>query len=86
MVGDEIGNENFIPLMQTARSCPSAANLKGYAALLQEEYQRRQMLELMDDIRYNLEAGTLEAVRETMKYFDARYSKLKTTKDKIIPV
>ncbi|EPE9624009.1 DnaB-like helicase C-terminal domain-containing protein [Escherichia coli] len=86
MVGDEIGNENFIPLMQTARSCPSAANLKGYAALLQEEYQRRQMLELMDDIRYNLETGTLEAVRETMKYFDSRYSKLKTTKDKIIPV
>lgn len=86
MVGDEIGNENFIPLTQTARSCPSAANLKGYAALLQEEYQRRQMLELMDDIRYNLETGTLEAVRETMKYFDSRYSKLKVTKDKIIPV
>ncbi|EJH4232172.1 AAA family ATPase [Escherichia coli] len=86
IVGDEIGSENFIPLMQTARSCPSAANLKGYATLLQEEYQRRQMLELMEDIRYKLETGTLEVVRETMKYFDSRYSKLKTTKDKIIPV
>lgn len=86
LVGDEIGNENFVPLMQTARSCPSAANLKGYAQLLREEHQRRQMLELIDDMRYKLETGTLEVVKETMKDFDARYSKLRVTKDKIIPV
>ena len=86
LVGDEIGNENFVPLMQTARSCPSAANLKGYAQLLREEHQRRQMLELIDDMRYKLETGTLEVVKETMKDFDSRYSKLKVTKDKIIPV
>ncbi|ENQ0912894.1 AAA family ATPase [Escherichia coli] len=86
LVGDEIGNDNFIPLMQTARSCPSAANLKGYAELLQEEHQRRKMLDLIDEIHYKLETGTLEVVRETMKDFDTRYSKLKITKDQINPV
>ncbi len=52
MVAEECGDEYATAVMMTARSCPSAANLKGYAGRwLRSSYQRRQVLQLLDEMR-----------------------------------
>lgn len=49
LVAEGVGNENFAIVMETYRACPSAANLKGYAKVLNEYYQIRQFRKILAD-------------------------------------
>lgn len=47
MIAEAMGEENFGNVMATAKSCPSAANLKGYARIVSEYHQIREFSHLM---------------------------------------
>ncbi|WP_342755563.1 replicative DNA helicase [Pantoea sp. MBD-2R] len=47
MVAEAMGNGNFAHVMETMRSCPSAANLKGYARVVSEYATVRRFSELL---------------------------------------
>ncbi|WGM05016.1 replicative DNA helicase [Arsenophonus nasoniae] len=49
MIGEAMGEGNFGTVMDTARRCPSAANLKGYAKILADYYRVRRFTALLGD-------------------------------------
>lgn len=49
MVGEAMGSGNFGTVMETAKKCPSAANLKGYARVLADYQRVRRFTALLGD-------------------------------------
>lgn len=86
MVAEECGDGHFADIMETARSCPSAANLKGYAGMVADAYQRRQVLQLMDEMRGPISNGTLDASSQAMDEFVKRLATIRKPKQQINPV
>ncbi|MFJ5980187.1 replicative DNA helicase [Enterobacter cancerogenus] len=86
MVAEECGDEHATDVMMTARSCPSAANLSGYADMLSDQYQRRQFISVMDELRVPVSSGTLDAASQAMDELMRRLSAIRKPKSEVMPV
>lgn len=86
MVAEECGDEYATAVMMTARSCPSAANLKGYAGMVVDSYQRRQVLQLLDEMREPISNGTLDVSGRAMDDLVKRLSAIRKPRDEVKPV
>lgn len=86
MVAEGMGSEHLASIIQTAKDCPSAANLKGYAKMVTDNHNRRAMIQLMDSVRGVIENGTIEQASEAMESFLAQASDMHSSKGDIAPV
>ncbi|TDB42659.1 replicative DNA helicase [Photorhabdus luminescens] len=86
MVADAMGDGHFANVMETAKKCPSAANLKGYANMVADNHNRRKILELMDDARERIKNGTIESATESMDWFIAQVTQIRKPRDEIRPL
>lgn len=86
MVAEECGEGHFADIMQTARSCPSAANLKGYASMVADSYQRRIVLQLMDEMRGTISNGSLDAAAQAMDELAKQLCAIRKPKSQVEPV
>lgn len=86
MVAEECGDEHATDVMMTARSCPSAANLKGYASMVADNYHRRLVLQLISEMRDPIENGTIDASGQAMDELVKRLSAIRKPRDEIKPV
>ncbi|EHX8876675.1 replicative DNA helicase, partial [Escherichia coli] len=66
MVAEACGEEYFTSILMTSKNCPSAANLKGYAGMVADNYHRRLVLEIMDEMREPIQSGTIDASSQAM--------------------
>ena len=86
MVAEECGDSHFADIMETARACPSAANLRGYAGMLSDQHQRRMFLQAMDELRGDVSNGTLDNAAEAMDELMRRLSVIRKPKTEVAPV
>jgi replicative DNA helicase len=86
MVAEECGDEHATDVMMTARSCPSAANLKGYASMVADNYHRRLVLNLISEMRDPIENGTIDTSGQAMDELVKRLSAIRKPRDEIKPV
>ncbi|MDQ9179312.1 replicative DNA helicase [Cronobacter sakazakii] len=86
MVAEECGDEHFGDIIETAKSCPSAANLKGYAGMVADNYHRRLVLQLMDEMRGPIQSGTIDASGHAMDELVKRLSAIRKPRDEVRPV
>lgn len=86
MVAEECGDEHATDVMMTARSCPSAANLTGYAEMLAEQHQKRLFLHAIDEMRGQVSNGSLDASGEAMDALIKRLSTIRKPKQEVKPV
>ena len=86
MVAEECGDAHFADIMETARSCPSAANLRGYAGMLSDQHQRRMFLNAIDELRGDVSNGTLDNAASAMDELMRRLSTIRKPKTEIAPV
>lgn len=86
LVAEECGEEYAVDIMMTSRACPSAANLKGYSQLLEENYRRRQFLALCDSVRDVIQNGNTSQAEEMLRHFDQEYLKIKQPLKRLEPV
>lgn len=83
MVAEECGDEFFADIMETARACPSAANLKGYAGMVADQHNRRNVLALIDQYRGPIANGTLNNSANAMDELLNRLSAVRKPKNQI---
>lgn len=74
MVAEAMGENHFADVMETARKCPSAANLKGYAGYVAKGYADRLLVALMDEYRPRLLSGSAELREAARVEFIAKAS------------
>ena len=86
MVAEECGEEHATDVMMTARSCPSAANLTGYAEMLAEQHQKRLFLHAIDEMRGQVSNGSLDSSGEAMDALIKRLSTIRKPKQEVKPV
>ncbi|MDU2018787.1 MAG: replicative DNA helicase [Leclercia adecarboxylata] len=86
MVAEECGDAHFADIMETARSCPSAANLRGYAGMLSDQHQRRMFLNAIDELRGDVSNGTLDNASSAMDELMRRLSTIRKPKTEVAPV
>ncbi|EML7932265.1 replicative DNA helicase [Providencia rettgeri] len=86
MVAEAMGDKHFADIMQAAKDCPSAANLKGYATMVTDNHNRREMISLMDQHRHVIESGTIDAAAEAMDQLIKKANELRAANDEIKPV
>jgi replicative DNA helicase len=86
MVADAMGEGNFSNVMTTAKNCPSAANLKGYANMVSANHERRRMIALMDEARERILNGTIESAAESMDWFMSQAVEVRKPRDEIRPL
>ena len=86
MVAEECGDEYATAIMMTSRSCPSAANLLGYAGMLTDQYQRRLFLQAIDELRMDVSDGTLDAAANAMDELMRRLSLIRKPKTEVKPI
>lgn len=86
MVAEECGDAHFADIMETARSCPSAANLRGYAGMLSDQHQRRMFLNAIDELRGDVSNGTLDNAASAMDELMRRLSTIRKPKTEVAPV
>lgn len=86
MVAEECGDEHATSVMMTARACPSAANLKGYAGMVADNYHRRLVLSLMEELRDPIQNGTIDSSGQAMDELVKRLSVIRKPKTEVSPV
>ncbi|MXF27223.1 AAA family ATPase [Escherichia coli] len=86
MVAEECGEEHFTSILMTSKNCPSAANLKGYAGMVADNYHRRLVLEIMDEMREPIQSGTIDASSQSMDELVKRLSAIRKPRDEVKPV
>ncbi|MGG2141212.1 replicative DNA helicase [Symbiopectobacterium sp. RP] len=86
MVAEECGDEHFAYIMETARSCPSAANLRGYADMVTEMYQRRMFVSAVDKLRGTIGNSSIEVATVAMDELIGRLSGIRKPKQEVKPV
>ncbi|ECF6836117.1 replicative DNA helicase [Salmonella enterica subsp. enterica] len=86
MVAEECGEGHFGDIMATYKSCPSAANLKGYAEMVADAYQRRMVLQLMDELRGPISNGTLDVSTKAMDELAKRLGAIRKPGHQVQPV
>lgn len=86
MVAEECGDEHSTDVMMTARSCPSAANLQGYAGMVADNHHRRLVLQLIEEMRDPIENGTIDTSGQAMDELTKRLSAIRKPRNEIKPV
>lgn len=86
MVAEECGDAHFADIMETARSCPSAANLRGYADMVTEMYQRRMFIAAVDEKRGPIGNASLQVATVAMDELIGRLSSIRKPKQEVKPV
>ncbi|ENP0421803.1 replicative DNA helicase [Edwardsiella piscicida] len=86
MVAEECGDEHFADVMSTAKHCPSAANLAGYAEMVSQEYQRRQFAVTLDGMRREIISASIEQAGQAMDTLMSRLSLIRRPRLEPIPV
>ncbi|KOQ95788.1 replicative DNA helicase [Pluralibacter gergoviae] len=86
MVAEECGEGYFTAVLETSRSCPSSANLVGYAEMVADSHQRRMVLQAVDEFRSPIETGTIHASGEAMDELISRLSAIRKPKSEARPV
>ncbi|WP_409518193.1 DnaB-like helicase C-terminal domain-containing protein, partial [Escherichia coli] len=86
MVAEACGEEHFTSILMTSKNCPSAANLKGYAGMVADNYHRRLVLEIMDEMREPIQSGTIDASSQAMDELVKRLSAIRRPRDEVKPV
>lgn len=86
MVAEECGDQHATDVMMTARACPSAANLTGYADMLADQHQRRLFLHAIDELRGDVSNGTLDGAASAMDELIRRLSTIRKPKGEVKPV
>lgn len=86
MVAEACGDEHFTSILMTSKNCPSAANLKGYAGMVADNYHRRLVLEIMDEMREPIQSGTIDASSQAMDELVKRLSAIRKPRDEVKPV
>ncbi|EEW4266693.1 TPA: AAA family ATPase [Escherichia coli] len=86
MVAEACGEEHFTSILMTSKNCPSAANLKGYAGMVADNYHRRLVLEIMDEMREPIQSGTIDASSQAMDELVKRLSAIRNPRDEVKPV
>lgn len=86
MVAEECGDAHFADIMETARACPSAANLRGYAGMLSDQHQRRMFLNAIDELRGDVSNGSLDNAASAMDELMRRLSTIRKPKTEVTPV
>ncbi len=86
MVAEACGEEHFTSILMTSKNCPSAANLKGYAGMVADNYHRRLVLEIMDEMREPIQSGTIDASSQAMDELVKRLSAIRKPRGEVKPV
>lgn len=86
MVAEACGEEHFTSILMTSKNCPSAANLKGYAGMVADNYHRRLVLEIMDEMREPIQNGTIDTSSQAMDELVKRLSAIRKPRDEVKPV
>lgn len=86
MVAEAMGEDRFADVMSTARKCPSAANLKGYALIVAEYHARRELLALWDERREIIANGRREVAAAAMDELINKSSDVRRIRNEIMPV
>ncbi|EKF7505680.1 TPA: DNA helicase [Escherichia coli] len=86
MVAEACGEEHFTSILMTSKNCPSAANLKGYAGMVADNYHRRLVLEIMDEMREPIQSGTIDASSQAIDELVKRLSAIRKPRDEVKPV
>lgn len=86
MVAEAMGDSHFGDVMETYQKCPSAANLKGYADMVTEKHERRQVLAAIDELRGDIANGTSEASGSAMDMLANRLAKSRKPKSEARPI
>lgn len=86
MVAEECGDDYFADVMETAKNCPSTANLKGYAGMVADMYERRMVLNLIDEARNILTNGSLDASASAMDNLSRQLSQIRKPRGEVKPV
>ncbi|WP_063657631.1 replicative DNA helicase [Candidatus Arsenophonus triatominarum] len=86
MVAEHMGEGNFTQVMSVAKDCPSAANLKGYAKMVAENYQRREFLTMINSVKDVVANGTIQSATQAIDDFLSKATKLRTSNEEIKPV
>lgn len=86
MVAEACGEEHFTSILMTSKNCPSAANLKGYAGMVADNYHRRLVLEIMDEMREPIQSGTIDTSSQAMDELVKRLSAIRKPRDEVKPV
>ncbi|HFG3637251.1 TPA: replicative DNA helicase [Escherichia coli] len=86
MVAEACGEEHFTSILMTSKNCPSATNLKGYAGMVADNYHRRLVLEIMDEMREPIQSGTIDTSSQAMDELVKRLSAIRKPRDEVKPV
>lgn len=86
LVAEAMGDKHFADVWETYRSCPSAANLAGYAGRVNANYERRQVLDVMTDTYNRIEAGTTDVAEQAILELVARIETIRKPQDEIRPI
>lgn len=89
LVAEAMGNEPgiFSNVMETVKSVPSAANLKGYAKGLSEKFMRRNFIKLMESHYDRITtAHNHDAAMESIHDFSRQLMNISRPADEVVPV
>lgn len=87
MVAEAMGDEHFANVMTTMRSCPSAANLKGYAQVVADNAKIRKFIALLSQGQQDVAgAKNHEFAKAAMESFMASMTDLDRPGDEVRPM
>lgn len=86
MVAEECGDGYFTAVLETSRSCPSAANLVGYAEMVNGMHKRRMVLRLIDDARANISEAPLDASESAIEELTRQLTGMSKPRGEVKPV
>ncbi|MEC5508297.1 replicative DNA helicase [Klebsiella oxytoca] len=86
MVAEECGDGYFTAVLETSKSCPSAANLVGYAEMVNGMYKRRMVLRLIDDARANISDAPLDASEYAIEELTRQLNGMSKPRSEVKPV
>lgn len=86
MVAEAMGDEHFADVMETYRQCPSAANLRGYAGMVASWHRRRQVIEVMDELREPVSHANMDISENAIDELIRRLSAIRKPGNEVYPV
>ncbi|KMK13566.1 DNA helicase [Pluralibacter gergoviae] len=86
MVAEECGDGYFTAVLETSKSCPSAANLVGYAEMVNGMHKRRMVLRLIDDARANISEAPLDASESAIEELTRQLTSMSKPRGEVKPV